>query len=94
VFETPVAIALVPPDTRKPSPRPAGGSHCLGYHQAAAAGSADTGNVGYWILALFPLMSAIIAVAGYCRCFWFLVLLDIAGVVADADVPLLSRGAT
>jgi hypothetical protein len=32
VFETSVAIALVPPDAQKPSPRPAGGSHCLGYH--------------------------------------------------------------
>jgi hypothetical protein len=32
-----VAMALVPPDPPKPSSRPAGGSHCLGYHLALEA---------------------------------------------------------
>ena len=36
VLQTSVAIALVPPDAQKPPPRPAGGSHCLGYHLGRA----------------------------------------------------------
>jgi hypothetical protein len=36
VPQTSVAIALVPPDAQTPPPRPAGGSHCLGYHLGRA----------------------------------------------------------
>jgi hypothetical protein len=36
VLQRSVAIALVPPDAQKPPPRPAGGSHCLGYHLGRA----------------------------------------------------------
>jgi hypothetical protein len=36
VLQTSVALALVPPDAQKLSPRPAGGSHRLGYHLGRA----------------------------------------------------------